>query len=389
MADKKDENTRTDVFTTSRSVTFDNSKNNTPCLVLITGPEQNIGQQWPLDKPKMTLGRAPASEIHLDVGSLSKAHAQLQVVDGEVTVIDLGSTNCTIVNGLALDPMNPYLLKNNDQIRTGGIIFKFLQKGLVSETAEKARMQSELEVARTVQSTLFPKVDEILYGKLKIGGRYRTASECGGDWRWHWQRGQRAFAIIADATGHGAGAALVTSAARSAVATMEDDDNAEIGKVYSQLSKALHRTSDGAITMSAFLIEIDLKTFQLRCINASHPIPIWLPKKSKNLLWNTLNLLRGEISPVLGSSDQSFAVIEVKAAKGSRLVLPTDGLAERQNKAGQSISERQFYSSVVSAHQEADADQAAFLDSLIRRSDELVAQAPQMDDITVVALDFP
>lgn len=389
MADKKDGITRTDVFTTSRAVGFENQNSNMPCLVLITGPEQNIGQQWVLDKPKLVLGRAATSDIHLDVNSLSKAHAQLIITEGTVTLTDLGSTNCTVVNGFTLDPMAPYTLKNNDQIRAGSVVFKFLVKGLVAETKEKARMQSELEIARTVQANLFPKETEVLYGKLKIGGRYRTASECGGDWWWHWTRGQRAFAIIADATGHGAGAALVTSAARSAVATMEDDDKAEIGKVYSQLSKALHKCADGALTMSAFLIEINLKTFALRCINASHPAPIWLPRKSENLLWNTLKMLRGEISPVLGSSDQSYEIIEAKATKGSRLVLPTDGLAERQNKANQPISERQFYSSVLSAHQEAGTDQSAFLDSLLRRSDELVASSPQTDDITVVALDFP
>lgn len=387
--DKKDETTHTDVFTTSRSVVSEDQNSDIPCLVLISGPEQNVGRQWHIDKPKLVLGRSPSSDIHLDVNSLSKSHAQLQIAGGEVTLTDLGSTNCTVVNGLTLDPMTPYPLKNNDQIRTGSVVFKFLQKGLVSETAEKARMQSELEVARSVQANLFPKKNEVRYGKLKIGGRYRTATECGGDWWWHWTRGQRAFAIIADATGHGAGAALVTSAARSAIATMEDDDQAEIGKVYSQLSKALNKCAGGALTMSGFLIEINLKTFALRCINASHPAPIWLPKKSDNLLWNTLKLLRGEVSPVLGSSDQSYEIIETKAPKGSRLVLPTDGLAERQNKKNQAISERQFYTSVVLSHQEAGADQSAFLDGLIRRSDEMVADSPQTDDITVVALDFP
>jgi serine phosphatase RsbU (regulator of sigma subunit) len=389
MADENDEGTRTDVFSTTRSQAFENPSISAPCLVLISGPEDNVGRQWPLDKPKMTLGRSIHSDIHVDAGSLSKSHAQLQVAAGGVTVTDLGATNRTIVNGVKLEPMKEYPLKNNDQIRAGGLIFKFLQKGVVSETAEKARMQSELEVARNIQANLFPKDNEALYGKLKIGGRYRTATECGGDWWWHWKHGHRAFAIIADATGHGAGAALVTSAARSAVATMEDEAGVDVGKVYSQISKALHKCAGGALTMSAFLIEIDLKTFKLRFINASHPAPIWLAKNSDKLSWNALPLLRGPLSPVLGSSDQKYGIGEFKAPKGARLLLPTDGLAERQDAKGRAISERQFYLSVIAAHREAGRDQAVFLDALLRKSDELVHEAAQTDDITVVALDFP
>jgi serine phosphatase RsbU (regulator of sigma subunit) len=389
MADDNEEGTRTDVFTLTRSQSFENPSTSVPCLVLISGCERNVGRQWLLNKPKMTLGRSRHSDIHVDAASLSKSHAQFQITAEGVTVTDLGATNRTSVNGVKLESMKAYPLKNNDQIRAGGLMFKFLQKGVVLETVEKARMQSELEVARNIQANLFPKENEAHYGKLKIGGRYRTATECGGDWWWHWKHGHRAFAIIADATGHGAGAALVTSAARSAVATMEDESGVDIGKVYSQISKALHKCAGGALTMSAFLIEVDLKTFKLRFINASHPAPIWLAKDSDNLSWNALPLLRGQLSPVLGSSDQKYDVGEFKAPKGARLILPTDGLAERQDAKGQAISERQFHMSLIAAHREAGRDQAAFLDALLQKSDELVLGAAQTDDITVVALDFP
>jgi serine phosphatase RsbU (regulator of sigma subunit) len=108
-----------------------------------------------------------------------------------------------------------------------------------------------------------------------------------------------------------------------------------------------------------------------------------------NLSWNTLPLLLGQLSPVLGSSDQKYDVGEFKAPKGARLILPTDGLAERQDAKGQAISERQFHLSLIAAHREAGRDQAAFLDALLKKSDELVHGAAQTDDITVVALDFP
>lgn len=393
MADQDDEKfestTLTDVFTTGKLGLFDNSLSKAPpCLVLISGPENYIGRQWSITQQQMVIGRGRQSDIYLDVASVSKSHARLECGFQKITIMDLGSTNHTAVNGVTLQPLTEYLLKDNDQIRAGGLVFKFLQKGMLGETKEKSRMQSELEVARNVQASLFPKLQEVTYESVKIGGRYRTATECGGDWWWHWSKGGKAFALIADATGHGAGAALVTSAARSAVATMEDDESVDIGKVYSQLSNALFRTAGGALTMSAFLLEIDLQTLKLRFINASHPNAVWLSLDGKPVTWNSLKFLRGEVSAVLGSNDRTYNVIEAVAQPGQRLVLPTDGLMERQMSDGQPITERQFYTSLIAAHEEKGSDQAGFLDALIRKSDGLVSTMAQSDDITVVAIDF-
>ncbi len=91
---------------------------------------------------------------------------------------------------------------------------------LLDQTAEKARMESELQTAKTVQETLFPETRAKI-GPLAIAGYYEPASECGGDW-WHYcQIGNKIFLWIGDATGHGAPAALITSAAKSASTIIE------------------------------------------------------------------------------------------------------------------------------------------------------------------------
>jgi diguanylate cyclase (GGDEF)-like protein len=47
----------------------------------------------------------------------------------DVSVVDMGSTNKTIVNGMTLPPLTPHRLKNNDQVKTGNVVFKFLERG--------------------------------------------------------------------------------------------------------------------------------------------------------------------------------------------------------------------------------------------------------------------
>lgn len=359
-----------------------------PCLVLLVGPPDQMGKQWVIDKNSLTIGRNLDTDIHVREASLSKVHARIDFSGAVVTITDLGSTNSTLIDGIKLTPNQPYPLKNNDQIRAANIVFKFLERGILSETSEKARMQSELEKARTVQESLFPKNSEANYQWVQIGGKYQSATEVGGDWWWHWCSGDKAYAIIGDATGHGAAAGLITSAARSAVATMEGDPAVAIEKVYSTLSHAIRMCSGGKLTMSAFIVEVNLTTRQLRYVNASHLSAVVLPKYAADLSWKTLENLGDIASSPLGSSQQNLTVGVSVAKPETRLVLLTDGLTERADAQGNQLSERAFGNMLIQAHSSALFSQSEFINSLIAQSDEVAASAALADDITLVVLDF-
>jgi diguanylate cyclase (GGDEF)-like protein len=77
----------------------------------------------------MTIGRSVETEVYISDSSLSRSHAKFEVSGNDIFIIDLGSTNKTIVNGAVLPQMTKRKLFNNDQIKTGNIIFKFLEKG--------------------------------------------------------------------------------------------------------------------------------------------------------------------------------------------------------------------------------------------------------------------
>lgn len=100
-----------------------------PCLVLLVGPANMIGRQWPLQSQNMILGRADTANVHIDDKSISKSHAKFFISGGEVSIMDLESTNKTVVNGKMIPSLQPILLSNNDQIKVGNVIFKFLEKG--------------------------------------------------------------------------------------------------------------------------------------------------------------------------------------------------------------------------------------------------------------------
>jgi diguanylate cyclase (GGDEF)-like protein len=100
-----------------------------PALVVLMGPGSYVGKQFALEKSEYILGRSHECSIQIDDKSVSRNHARIQVVGGEVSISDMGSANKTVINGTTLQAGVPFKLRNNDQIKTGNIIMKFLEKG--------------------------------------------------------------------------------------------------------------------------------------------------------------------------------------------------------------------------------------------------------------------
>jgi two-component system, cell cycle response regulator len=101
-----------------------------PVLVVLLGPTAYQGKQFALQNGAV-IGRAPECLVSIDDRSLSRSHARIDIIGNEVRIVDMGSTNKTFVNSKILVSMAPCELKNNDQIKAGNIIFKFLEKGSI------------------------------------------------------------------------------------------------------------------------------------------------------------------------------------------------------------------------------------------------------------------
>lgn len=115
-----------------------------PCVVMLEGPAGYVGKQWPIDKIDMIIGRSMTSAIFVDDRSVSKSHAKLSLLSGDVVIVDLESTNRTVVNDDALPPLVPLKLTNNDQIKVGNVLFKFLEQGSI-ETHAFEHLQTKSE----------------------------------------------------------------------------------------------------------------------------------------------------------------------------------------------------------------------------------------------------
>ena len=115
-----------------------------PCLVMLEGPAGYVGKQWPVDQNDMIIGRSMTSAIFVDDRSVSKSHAKITTSSNDVVIIDLESTNRTVVNDESIPPLVPVKLGNNDQIKIGNVLFKFLDRGsFEAATYEQLSNKSE------------------------------------------------------------------------------------------------------------------------------------------------------------------------------------------------------------------------------------------------------
>lgn len=90
-----------------------------PTLMVSAGA---FNQTFPLNKPKVIIGRAQENDIMIPIQTVSGHHASITIEGGSFYLTDLGSTNGTFVNG---SRVNKAILKSGDMIKLGAANLKF------------------------------------------------------------------------------------------------------------------------------------------------------------------------------------------------------------------------------------------------------------------------
>lgn len=251
---------------------------------------------------------------------------------------------------------------------------------LMSETAEKTRMEGELQTAKLVQSTLFPDsyLNEI---NLEIKGFYQPAKECSGDWWYHQQIGQKTLFCIGDATGHGVAAALLTASARSAASAIETFPHMALHEMLSVFNRAIYNTAKGQVMMTFFLGLYDHTNHVVTYCNASHEPPFLVPNKD-NIVKSDLMVLQDVCSSRLGQDPNSlFKSAQIQLQPGDKIFLYTDGLTDLKNKNGNQWGERALVRCLIQCHNQGQ-DVVTTVDQIANQVLEFREDHPLNDDIT-------
>jgi len=117
----------------------------------------SLGQFSLGEAPRLTIGRDPSNDLHLDSPLVSRRHARVERADKGHVLIDLGSTNGTYVDGRRLDPNLGVTLQPGDLIQIGPFRLTY-QPGGFSQTTE-AKQALKCVPARIDALNLARRVD--------------------------------------------------------------------------------------------------------------------------------------------------------------------------------------------------------------------------------------
>lgn len=119
--------------------------------------------EYPLDKDRMSIGRRPSNDIHIDNLAVSGEHATIVTIGNDSFLEDLGSTNGTLVNG---KPIKKHVLQHGDLVEFGKYQLKYVNEAGIAKPAapqedfEKtmiirpSAMKAAADEAQKMQSTV-------------------------------------------------------------------------------------------------------------------------------------------------------------------------------------------------------------------------------------------
>ena len=201
-------------------------------------------------------------------------------------------------------------------------------KRLMETTAQNERMESELQIASTIQMAMLPKVFPPFMDRLDLNiyGIVDPAKEIGGDLYDFYVRHNKLFFCIGDVSGKGVPAALVMAMTRSLFRsiTSHEEDPAVI---MQKMNKAIVDQNTQNMFLTLFLGVLDCETGALGYCNAGHNAPVTISDEG-------LAISELEVVPNLPLGIEPefvFTAQEMQLQHGDTLFLYTDGLTEAEN----------------------------------------------------------
>jgi sigma-B regulation protein RsbU (phosphoserine phosphatase) len=253
---------------------------------------------------------------------------------------------------------------------------------LLEEVSEKKRLEQELEIAREVQATLFPKQLPHPRGMALFGGCEPARVVSGDYYDFIVEDESHLDIVVADISGKGISAALLMANLQAAMrsqllaAKHEDPENIarSLAGVVAHLNQQIYINSPSEKYATLFLSRYDAGSRRLWYCNAGHLPPILLSAQGTQLLEAT-----GTVIGLL--PDASYKAGFIELTPGSVLAIFTDGITEAVNQADEEFGEERLLEALRESRQATPEEIYRFVISRVR---DWQGNLPQHDDITLI-----
>ncbi len=239
-------------------------------------------------------------------------------------------------------------------------------------------IETELETARQIQSSILPaSVPDV--ENLRIAASYRPMTAVAGDFYQFIRTGNQHLGIlVADVSGHGIPAALVSSMIKVAMQSVAVHAH-DPAQVLSGLNRILAAEFQGQLTSAAYLW-IDAENRRARYSAAGHPpLLCWRDARGELQQVESNGLLFG-VAP-----DSEYPVCSLALEPRDRFLIYTDGLVEPENASGESFGDRRLEQVIRDNRSQPVSELLQQLLSELRKWQP--PSTSQQDDITLIAVD--
>lgn len=241
--------------------------------------------------------------------------------------------------------------------------------------AWRVNLERDLAAARLTQQSLIPNKPPPLDG-WEVAACYRPVIQVGGDiYGWFRMRDGRTLFWIADATGHGASAALMTTLAKLLFqhGSVEHNDPADIMRAVNSDFRSIF----GARSfMTAMCVALEPVSGRLCVVGAGHP-PLLVARMNGGT-----ESIRSSAPPLGLLEHSEFAETSVDLAPGDTFFLYTDGLYG----AEPSSAPRLTPASLADMLHPATGTPQALLNRVIEQATSGNSDKPLSDDVAAVAV---
>jgi sigma-B regulation protein RsbU (phosphoserine phosphatase) len=253
-------------------------------------------------------------------------------------------------------------------------------RGIREQLAQQLQaIRSELETARKIQLSILPREIPKIVG-LDIAARYVPMTAVAGDFYDFIVVDEKRLGIlVADVSGHGMPAALISSMLKIALAAQAAQAR-DPAAVLSGLNQALCGKFQGHYVTAAYAL-VDMEKRSICYAGAGHP-PLLLRNRSTG---STCEITENGL--FLGAFlKATYSAVEVPFKEGDWGVLYTDGILEATDPSKQEFGADRF-KLFLESHRDLGVDQFvdALLDELSNWSDRASGREAE-DDVTVLAI---
>ena len=288
-------------------------------------------------------------------------------------------------NDLAFEMEDAY--KTGDEIEVLAQAFATLSRRtrdyisqITEITAEKERISTELELATRIQADMLPNVFPAFPERQEfdIFATMTPAKEVGGDFYDFFLIDEDHLGIVmADVSGKGVPAALFMMMSKI-LANNYAMMGGNPAKVLEQVNAQICKNNEEEMFVTVWFGVMTISTGKVVAANAGHEYPI-IRKPDGNF-----ELYKDRHGFVIGGMDgMQYKEYEFMLERGGTLFLYTDGVAEATNAHNELFGTDRMLEAL---NQDPDADPKSLLRMMRQSVDAFVGEAPQFDDLTMLAL---